>query len=223
MLFRATPTDLSSFQNEAITLSRCPTRSAFVMISFISDWDEVRRSRFFAAAPYFCFQWVLSGIGGSAWTSSNVRLFCGSIVMSVSAADLFWGRVRVSSSPITGIEKTIKKYGLKYESREMTVEEIKSSIDKEIPVIVVLQAWAKRKVNWKKDWKDGHYVVVIGYNSKGFIFEDPSSFERTSLTYGEFKKRWHDVSSEGKRYVHYGISVFGKKPKYDSKKIVKMR
>ena len=128
-----------------------------------------------------------------------------------------------TGTPITGIEKTIKKYGLKYESREMTVEEIKSSIDKEIPVIVVLQAWAKRKVNWKKDWKDGHYVVVIGYNSKGFIFEDPSSFERTSLTYGEFKKRWHDVSSEGKRYVHYGISVFGKKPKYDSKKIVKMR
>lgn len=46
---------------------------------------------------------------------------------------------------IEGIIKTIKKYRLKYDSRQMTIEDLKDYIKKEIPIIIVLQAWKKRK------------------------------------------------------------------------------
>jgi predicted double-glycine peptidase len=124
---------------------------------------------------------------------------------------------------VPGLLRTIKKYGLKAKSKTMDIEEVKSYIDKNIPVIVVMQAWTEHKnMDWWADWKDGHYTVVIGYDSKKIIFEDPASFEKTYLTYEEFDKRWHDADPKGKTYIRHGIAVFGKKPEFDGEKIVHM-
>lgn len=105
----------------------------------------------------------------------------------------------------------------------MTIDDIKEYLKKSIPVIIVLQAWAKkRKVNWEKDWIDGHYVVAIGYTKDKVLFEDPSSFKRTYLKYDELEKRWHDVDVNGKKYYHHGIAIFGKKSQFNRDEIVHM-
>lgn len=124
---------------------------------------------------------------------------------------------------IKGILKTIKKFRLKSKSGEMTINQIKEYIDKKIPVILLLQAWTeKKKVNWEKDWHDGHYVVAIGYDKSKFYFTDPSSVLRTYLTFKEFGERWHDIGTDGKKYIHFGIAVYGKKPKFNFKQKIHM-
>lgn len=122
-------------------------------------------------------------------------------------------------TPITGIKSVLKKYNLKYKEGEITIVDIKKFINKKIPVILLVQAWTNIKnVNWEKDWIDGHYVVAIGYDKNKIYFEDPSSISRTHLTYNELIKRWHDTDCDGKKYVNYGIAVYGKKPVYDLSK-----
>lgn len=124
---------------------------------------------------------------------------------------------------IQSMIRVIKKYGLKTDSREMTITDVKNYLNKKIPVILVLQAWTKRKnIDWEKDWRDGHYVVAIGYTKDRIIFEDPSSFPRTYLSYNELEKRWHDVGQNGKKYIHHGIAIFGKNPEFIPGKIVHM-
>jgi predicted double-glycine peptidase len=128
-----------------------------------------------------------------------------------------------SGTSVVGIRRAVKKFGLKEVAGEMTVDDIKKYINKKIPVIIPLQAWTnKKKVNWEENWSDGHYAVAIGYDQKKIYFEDPSSFNRTYLTYSELNKRWHDEGMDGKKYINWGIAVFGKKPAYNSRKIKHM-
>lgn len=128
-----------------------------------------------------------------------------------------------AGTAIKGIVKTFHKFGLKCKVSKLNINHIKKSIDKKIPVILVLQAWTeKKKVNWEKDWIDGHYVVAIGYDDKKIYFEDPSSVLRTYLTYEELKKRWHERDKGGKKYINYGIIAYGKNKKFSFNKKVHM-
>lgn len=126
-------------------------------------------------------------------------------------------------TPISGMKKVVKKYGLRFKEGKMAIDDIEKYLDKKIPVILAIQAYPKKKnVDWEKDWIDGHYVIAIGYDSKKLYFEDPASISRTYLTYGEFKKRWHDVDTNGKKYINWGMAVFGEKAKYDLSKPIHM-
>lgn len=128
-----------------------------------------------------------------------------------------------AGTPLRGIIKTMKKHGLKCQAGAMTIDKIKKYIDKKIPVLLVLQAWTdKKRINWEKDWIDGHYVVAIGYDRSKIYFEDPSSIMRTYLTNRELIKRWHDVDTDGKKYINYGLAVYGKKNKFSLKKSIHM-
>ena len=128
-----------------------------------------------------------------------------------------------NGTSIKGIIKALKKYRLKVKSGEMTISQIKRYIDNKIPVILMLQAWTKKKKpDWEKDWIDGHYVIVIGYDGHKFYFEDPASASRTYLTYNELDKRWHDIDTDRKKYIHYSIATYGKKPRYSLKKRIHM-
>lgn len=123
---------------------------------------------------------------------------------------------------VENLLKAIENNGLKYDSKEMNIDDVKEYIDKNIPVILLIQAWTKEeKVNWQENWKDGHYVVAIGYDHEKIYFEDPYAFRRTSLSFKEIEERWHDII-EGNRYYHHGIAIHGKTPKYDSKRIIHM-
>ena len=84
----------------------------------------------------------------------------------------------------------------------------------------MIQAWSSRKVkDWENHWKDGHYVVAVGYDIKKIYFEDPYSYLRTYLFCNELEKRWHDLDvSANKEYKNTGIIIKGKKKRYSSKK-----
>jgi ABC-type bacteriocin/lantibiotic exporter with double-glycine peptidase domain len=127
-----------------------------------------------------------------------------------------------TGTPIKGLKKVIKKYGLKFDGGRMTIEDIKKYIDKKIPVILLLQAWPMKKItDWENYWDDGHYAVAIRYDKKKIYFEDPWTFFRTYLSYDELQKRWHDRVG-GKEYYNYGLAVYGKKISYNLRKIIHM-
>ena len=128
-----------------------------------------------------------------------------------------------NGTPIEGIVAVAKTCGLKCQSKKMKLTELKTYLKQKIPVILVLQAWtAKQKINWNKDWDDGHYVVAIGYDRSRIYFHDPSSFKYTYLTITELTQRWHDVAADGKKYFNHGIAVFGKKPVFSLKSVEHM-
>lgn len=116
---------------------------------------------------------------------------------------------------------TLEKFKLKFDAKNITIEDLKGYIDKKIPVIILLQAWHGKSVDYVNDFRDGHWVVVIGYDKDRIIFEDPYSFERTFLKNKELEERWH-AKENGEKVSNYGIAVFGKKPKYDADKIIHM-
>jgi uncharacterized protein YvpB len=71
-----------------------------------------------------------------------------------------------------------------------------------------LQAWSlENKTDWKTDWENGHYVIAIGYDDKKIYFEDPWCATRSFLKYQELIDRWHDVDTDGKKYVNLGIVI----------------
>lgn len=127
---------------------------------------------------------------------------------------------------LSQLVKVANLFGLDAEIlRNTTVNKIKSLIDDGIPPIILLQAWRNYSANnldWKKDYKDGHYVIAIGYNDKCIFFEDPSSVYRTYLTFDELETRWHDVEDDNKtKNSHVAIVIRGKK-NFNSKDILHM-
>ena len=117
-----------------------------------------------------------------------------------------------SGTPLRGMVAVAHHFKLSVTMEEMSVEKIKESLKKDIPVILLLQAWAKRKVkNWQNHWNDGHYVVAIGYDKKNIYFEDPYA-----ISCQELERRWH-----GEKRCRIGIVIKGKK-KYSSKKSIHM-
>lgn len=128
------------------------------------------------------------------------------------------GTNQKTGTPTSGLKLVVKKYGLDCKAGKMTIEGIKKYLDKKIPVIVLLQAWTKKKdVDWKNEWGEGHYVVVIGYDAKKLYFADSADIKRTFLDYEEFANRWHDRLAD-KKYINWGMTVFGKKAKFDLSK-----
>lgn len=124
---------------------------------------------------------------------------------------------------VQAIKKVINRYGLKMKASKMNIEILKKNIDDKIPTLVLIQAWPlKQKINWKNSWIDGHWVIVIGYTKEKIIFEDPSSIYKTYLKYDELLERWHDIGLDGKKYLNFGIAVFGKKPTFNRDKIIHM-
>jgi predicted double-glycine peptidase len=120
----------------------------------------------------------------------------------------------------TRVEKMIsvaEGRGFRVEARQhWSVRDLKRYIDKGHPVIVLLQAWAERYMtlkDWRNDYEDGHYAVVIGHAKGVLLFEDPASFRRTWLREYEFLARWHDMDTiRDWKYEQFGMALLGKEP-----------
>lgn len=118
-----------------------------------------------------------------------------------------------SGTNISGLKKALRYFGLKYEEGKMNIADLKKYINKKIPVIITLQAWTDKKdVDWKNDWKDGHYVVAIGYGKNKIYFEDPSCERITFLNFKQLEERWHDIDTKNKKVRNWGMAV--KRSKY---------
>ena len=107
-----------------------------------------------------------------------------------------------------GMLKALKYYGLKFKDGSMTIEDVKAYIDKDIPVILIIQAYnGKPPKTWKGKADHSHWVVAIGYKGNKIIFEDPDSVYRTYVDEKDLLDRWYDYNNEPH---YYGIAVFGK-------------
>ncbi|HEY9777364.1 MAG TPA: C39 family peptidase [Planktothrix sp.] len=90
----------------------------------------------------------------------------------------------------------------------MSIAELTNLIDQGKPVIVLLQAWADKKLDYGKDWNDGHYVVAIGHDSDNLFFMDPSTLGNyTYIPRPEFLERWHDTNGK-ERLEHFGLCIW---------------
>lgn len=111
--------------------------------------------------------------------------------------------------------------GLKADSYEMTIEDVKNYIGNGTPVILDIQAWhfdIVKEYDYTAEWNDGHYVVAFGYDENGFIIDDPSDTGASLLLFGELEARWHDVTKDenGKiiKVNNIGIAIYGLPVKY---------
>ena len=91
--------------------------------------------------------------------------------------------------------------------KEMKLNDLKKLLDEGTPVICLIQAWPERKVDYKNDWDDGHYVVAIGHDDDNIYFMDTSTLGNyTYIPVDEFLDRWHDTDSNEK-LNHFGMVV----------------
>jgi ABC-type bacteriocin/lantibiotic exporter with double-glycine peptidase domain len=97
-----------------------------------------------------------------------------------------------------------------------TLPEVKRTVNGGDPVIVLLQAWTDRYMTieaWRNDYEDGHYAIVIGFEKRVILFEDPASFRRTWLSERDFMARWHDRDTKTNEILeHFGMVLMGREP-----------
>jgi predicted double-glycine peptidase len=130
----------------------------------------------------------------------------------------------LKSDPVHGtyvknIVDFFHKHGLKAVVRQrMSISDLMNEINRNIPVIIMLQAWGSKESFEKKyrnEWDYGHFVVVIGYNTDSILIADPALFNIGYIPKSELKGRWHDTDEGNIKTFQLGIAVYGKNPKFN--------
>jgi ABC-type bacteriocin/lantibiotic exporter with double-glycine peptidase domain len=121
----------------------------------------------------------------------------------------------------TSVERIVdeaRRFGLRAAARTgLTLDDLGRELSRGAVVIAAIQAWPTDKIaDWRTDWEDGHYVVVVGISRDRVYLMDPSV--RTGYAYldrKEFLTRWHDYDVDGDRRIVWnrlGIVIQGDKP-----------
>jgi uncharacterized protein len=119
------------------------------------------------------------------------------------------------------IVRVAKKMGLKAKFEDnITLEDLERSINEGIPVIVDCQSWRSSRYSnksWANDWRNGHYMVVIGIDESNVYLEDPYTLgSRGYIPRQEFEERWHNPGgtppSYDEKQYHLGIFIQGDNP-----------
>jgi len=123
------------------------------------------------------------------------------------------------------ILRVAREQGLRAELREgLALSDLEAAAARGVPVVVALQAWtdAPDRVDWARDWEDGHYVIVVGIDKDNVIVEDPSLLGcRGFIPRPEFLDRWHDYEGEppfdpkdkaDRAYVRMGMFIESGRP-----------
>jgi predicted double-glycine peptidase len=129
------------------------------------------------------------------------------------AAEL--GTTPADGTRVKDIVAVAHRFGLAAEARtHMTLADLDRQLAGGAVVIAALQAWPSHRVSdWRTDWNDGHYVVVVGLDSRRVFVMDPSV--RTGYAYvarDEFLQRWHDFDVENDQitvWERLGIVIRG--------------
>ena len=132
------------------------------------------------------------------------------------------GSNKETGTPIEGIKKAAKQYGLKFKEGSFTTEDLKEHIDKGWPTLIMIQAWSRQdNPDWKNEWDQGHYVDCVGYDEKRLYFADPMAIKRVFLTDSALNGRWHGWDDNGKKIRKWGI-VFTNKSSYSYEDLEEM-
>lgn len=181
--------------------------------SNILDFPELRQLYTYDCGAS-CAQSVLTYYG---YTEREDKLLK---KLKATSTDIFDNGVKIKS-----LLALFSEYKLDSEKIDgMKAKDLPDLIDQGIPVIVLLQAYKDKdnKSPYTIDYKDGHYVVAIGYHGNNIIFEDPSSYTRTFLSFEELEDRWHAVDDLNKpNPVSVAILVKGVK-KFNSNELTRM-
>jgi hypothetical protein len=142
-------------------------------------------------------------------------------------------------TPVQSIIDALNSYGLEAKLAEpMSLDELKKSIDQDIPVMLMLPAHAPEGTDYTKTEEYGHFVGALKYynyddplcpqelrvsKEEGgvVVFEDPYAPNKMYMTYRELERRWHDIDTDNRLTTHLAIVVKGPKPA-DLRKIVHM-
>ena len=116
---------------------------------------------------------------------------------------------------VRSIVAVARRFGLQADARTgLSLKDLDREVASGAVVIVALQAWATEQVaDWRADWEDGHYVVIVGLSDDRVYVMDPSV--RTGyayLTRDQFLARWHDYDREGEQRIVWdrlGIVIRG--------------
>jgi len=153
-----------------------------------------------SVARYFGVEYDESKLAAALNTNSKVGTFYADIIA--------WGR----------------KKGFKVDQhQDMTLADLEKRLDAFMPVICLIQAWPDKPVEFKTDFKDGHYVVACGYDQDNVYFMDPWTLGNyTYIPKDEFLNRWHD-RQRGLQIVHLGIILSRPRSAYDDQIIKKVQ
>lgn len=118
-------------------------------------------------------------------------------------------------TPPERLAEAARSLGFQAEVRQhMTLEDLQTSVDQGIPVIIAAQAWREEhqlETPWNQIWDSGHWMVVAGLDEENVYFEDPSILGSLgSIPRQEFLERWHDV--DDKPFLQGGVLISGKAP-----------
>jgi ABC-type bacteriocin/lantibiotic exporter with double-glycine peptidase domain len=104
--------------------------------------------------------------------------------------------------PVDGLKPSklitlLTKFGLDVQlESNKNIRFIKSQINADKPVIVLIQARKEYKKPWSNSWIHGHYVIVIGFDkNRLFIYDPQMGGSIKVLTHKQFYARWHDYSN----------------------------
>jgi predicted double-glycine peptidase len=123
------------------------------------------------------------------------------------------------------IEAYAKRHG--YECKvykNSTLPALEKMVDSGTPVMCLIQAWPERKVDFGKDWDDGHWVVAVGHDANNMYFMDPCTLGKyTFIPRDEFLRRWHDTDGKEK-LTHFAMTLVKRSAKttHDPDEIVPM-
>jgi predicted double-glycine peptidase len=154
------------------------------------------------------------------WTCGPAALMATLVYFGVydeaeSRLDRELGATPEEGTPVRNIAAVARRFGLEAEARTgLSLADLARELASGAVVIVALQAWAAAQISdWRADWEDGHYVVVVGVTGERVYVMDPSV--RTGYAYlphDKFLDRWHDYDREGGRKVVWnrlGIVIRG--------------
>jgi predicted double-glycine peptidase len=118
--------------------------------------------------------------------------------------------VRDMKLPLDGADpvhlvRALDAYGLAYEeTRGMTHDALRTTLDAARPVMLALQAWG-----------EGHWVVAIGYDKRGVHVEDPWLEKgRGFFGWRALANRWHDIEGHPPTPLErYGLAIWKPRPR----------
>lgn len=124
---------------------------------------------------------------------------------------------RLGSDP-ESIQRAAVRFGLRCRAyAPMTVTELKAELRRRHPVLLLIQAWGRerrdgrlrRRLDYRRQWRDGHWLVAIGYDRDTIYFEDPSlQAVRGYLRVAELELRWHHAGKHAVHLDHYGLALW---------------
>ena len=154
------------------------------------------------------------------WTCGAAALMATLVYFGVfddteSRLDAELGATPEDGTHVRSIIAVARRFGLQADARtELGLEDLDREVASGAVVIVALQAWATEQVtDWRANWEDGHYVVIVGLSDDRVYVMDPSV--RTGyayLTRNQFLARWHDYDREGEQRIVWdrlGIVIRG--------------